>query len=498
MCPRVAILALYAFLSSCAPDTQPVAENQHLLLAGRSFTNEQRYAKARSAYEKALSIDSLDAEVHFELGNLEALLGRIDAAAEAYQAAIIADPTHNRARHNLAVTEADQGRLPRAIELLEQMPSDPPALRTLPLFYAKQGRYDLAEKTLRAALAAGGNPVDIRQQLGQLYLRQGRHTEAQAELGHTLALDSTQVESRRLMGLSHLSQRHYTEALSAFQRVISDRPFHTEAHYNLAAALSALGRRDEAGSALARFEMLSGRAAQIARLRRQLDADPDHLETRLELAYLYRQLGQNAAARTHYRAALLVRPDHLETLVQLSDLLLAEEEADEALELCQRGIALHPKDIRTNKLYFAQGLIGLRRGQYHQARADFEHALALDPSSAEAWNNLGNALLALGQTAQAQRALEAAVNADPSLADAHYNLGSLFLQQGQLDQARRAYLAAMTANSTFARTYYAIATVYQAQGAIPEARQAYQTFIDRWRGDPDFLRQARQKLAQLQ
>ena len=106
--------------------------------------------------------------------------------------------------------------------------------------------------------------------------------------------------------------------------------------------------------------------------------------------------------------------------------------------------------------------------------------------------------MALGQTAQAQRALEAAVNADPSLADAHYNLGSLFLQQGQLDQARRAYLAAMTANSTFARTYYAIATVYQAQGAIPEARQAYQTFIDRWRGDPDFLRQARQKLAQLQ
>ncbi len=498
MCPRVATLALCALLSSCTPDPQPLAENQRLLLAGRSFATEARYAEARSAYEKALAIDSLDAEVHFELGNLEALLGRLDAAAEAYRAAIIADPAHNRARHNLAVTEADRGRLPRAIELLEQMPNDPPALRTLPLFYAKQGRYDLAEKTLHAALAAGGDPVDIRQQLGQLYLRQSRHSEAQAELERALALDSTQVESRRLMGLSHLSQRHYSEALAAFQRVIADRPFHTEAHYNLASALSALGRRDEAERALARFEMLSERAAQIARLRRQLDADPDHLETRLQLAYLYRQLGQNAAALTHYRAAQLVQPDHLETLVQLSDLLLAEGETDEALELCQRGSARHPKDIRANKLYFTQGLIRLRRGQYHQARTDFERALDLDPSSAEAWNNLGNALLALGQTAQAQRALEAAVNADSNLADAHYNLGSLFLQQGQLDQARRAYLAALTADSTFARTYYALAAIYQSQGAIPEARQAYQTFISRWRGDPDFLRQARQKLTQLQ
>ena len=93
--------------------------------------------------------------------------------------------------------------------------------------------------------------------------------------------------------------------------------------------------------------------------------------------------------------------------------------------------------------------------------------------------------------------MEAAVGADSTLTDAHYNLGSLFLQQGQLDQARRSYLAAIAADSTFARTYYALAAVYQAQGAIPQARQNYQTFIERWRGDPNFLRQAHAELAQL-
>ncbi|MDE2704248.1 MAG: tetratricopeptide repeat protein, partial [Gemmatimonadota bacterium] len=75
--------------------------------------------------------------------------------------------------------------------------------------------------------------------------------------------------------------------------------------------------------------------------------------------------------------------------------------------------------------------------------------------------------------------------------------GSLFLQKGQLAQAQRAYRAAIVADSTFARTYYALATVYQAQGAISEARRCYQTFIDKWQGDPDFLLQARERLAQL-
>ena len=71
------------------------------------------------------------------------------------------------------------------------------------------------------------------------------------------------------------------------------------------------------------------------------------------------------------------------------------------------------------------------------------------------------------------------------------------LQQGQLEPARQAYLLAVYADPSFVRSYYALATVYQARGEIAKARQAYQTFIELWQGDPDFLRQARNKLARL-
>ena len=493
----VPLAALWAILSGCGVGSGPEEEGDRLVQAGRNFAEEHRYAEARRAFAEALVLDSLDAAAHCALGDLDARLGRVERAIWAYKAAIAADSTYHRARHNLAVIEADRGHLPLAIKLLEGIPTYVPALRTLPLFYAKQGRYDLAEKGLHAALEVGGEDIDVRQQLGRLYLRQGRYDEARATLDLALAQDSTLAESHRLLGLLHLAERHYPEALAAFHRARALDPHLIEAHYNLSAALLGLGQPTQAQAALARFEALATHAAQVAHLRRQLDADPDHRETRLQLAHHYRQMGRDDDALTHYRAVLLADPDDLEVLISLSGLLLARGENQGVLELCRRGISQHPEDVRTSKLYFTCGYVYMRRNQYQEARTAFEHALALDSSSATAWNNLGHVQLSLGEEVAAQRALASAIAADSTLADAHYNLGSLFLQKGQLDQAQRAYQAAIAADSTFARTYYALATVYQAQGAISEARHCYQTFIDKWQGDPDFLRQARERLAQL-
>ena len=493
----VLIAALWAMLSGCGVGSGSKEESDRLVQAGRDFAEEHRYTEARRAFEKAIALDSLDAAANCALGDLDARLGHIERAVRAYEAAIAADSTYHRARHNLAVIEADRGHLPLAIELLERIPTYVPALRTLPLFYAKQGRYDKAEKGLHTALAAGGEDIDVRQQLGQLYVRQGRYDKARAALSLALAQDSTLAESHRLLGLLHLAERRYPEALAAFRRALALDPHLIEAHYNLSSALLGLGQPTQAQEALARFEALAARAAQVAHLRRQLDADPDHRETRLQLAHHYRQLGRDDNALTHYRAILLADSADLEALILLSGLLLARGEDQEVLELCRRGISQHPEDVRTSKLHFTCGYVYMQRNQYQEARTAFEHALALDPTSAIAWNNLGHVQLSLGEEAAALRALESAIAADSTLADAHYNLGSLFLQKNQLDQAQGAYQAAIAADSTFARTYYALATVYQAQGAISAARRCYQTFIDKWQGDPDFLRQARERLAQL-
>ena len=132
----VPLAALWVFWGGCGPS--PAEEGDRLVETGRTLAAEHCYAEARGAFEKALAIDSLDAAAHCALGDLDARLGHVERAVRAYEAAIAADSTYHRARHNLAVIEADRGRLPLAIELLEHTPTYVPALRTLPLFYAKQ------------------------------------------------------------------------------------------------------------------------------------------------------------------------------------------------------------------------------------------------------------------------------------------------------------------------------------------------------------------------
>ena len=142
------ITTIPVLLVSCSTNDAIPNQAQQLVSTGRSFAGEHRYAEARIAFEKALALDSLDALAHYELGNLDAQLGRLEAAVGAYEAALATDPNFEDARHNLAVIEADRGHLPKAVALLEQLPRHVVALETLALFYVKQGRYGRAEATL--------------------------------------------------------------------------------------------------------------------------------------------------------------------------------------------------------------------------------------------------------------------------------------------------------------------------------------------------------------
>ncbi len=486
-----------AILYGCNQASRSESESQRLLLSGRSLAEDLRFAEARKAYEKSLALDSLNADTHFELGNLNARLGRLNEAIQAYSASVAIDSSHYRARHNLAVIIADQGQLPQAIELLKELYDYNPAFSTLALFYTKQGRYDLAESTLDKALRTNGVHLDERRQLGHLYLRQGRYGEAKIELDHALALDSTQTESHRLLGLLHLAEKRYEQALESFNIAIEYDPYSVEAHYNLASTLTALKHEEKAREALARFDTLSTYAAHIARLRRQLDLDPDDLETHIELAYAYRRLGNDDAALTHYHSALDSHPDNLEAILALSGFMLEHGADTEVIELSRKGIALNPEDTRISNLYFDQGYAHMRNKRYMNAITAFENAVHVDPSLAKAWNNLGNIHIVLGDTAAAQRSFVEAISANPQIAEAHYNLGSIYLENSDLNRAEQAYKAAIGTDSTFARAFYALASIYHKMGRLQEAKQAYRAFIAKWQGDPSFLRQARQQLAGL-
>lgn len=88
-------------------------------------------------------------------------------------------------------------------------------------------------------------------------------------------------------------------------------------------------------------------------------------------------------------------------------------------------------------------------GQRAQARAEFERAVALDPTAAYALSNLCYAWLVDGRAAQAVDACARAVQVDPSLTAARNNLALAHASLGNVDAARGALAAADRATELY-------------------------------------------------
>ncbi|MDE2482182.1 MAG: tetratricopeptide repeat protein [bacterium] len=118
------------------------------------------------------------------------------------------------------------------------------------------------------------------------------------------------------------------------------------------------------------------------------------------------------------------RPAEAETL--LGELAAAPEldATDRAFLLNKRGVAR------------------IALGRAHDAREDFEAALALDPAHVPAIVNLGNLSLEGGDVAAAISQYERAIALDPDYAPAHLNLGAAYKRCGRFaDGVRELRLA---------------------------------------------------------
>jgi Flp pilus assembly protein TadD len=71
--------------------------------------------------------------------------------------------------------------------------------------------------------------------------------------------------------------------------------------------------------------------------------------------------------------------------------------------------------------------------------AAFERALALDPASPQALNNVGVVRRELGRLSESESAFRQVIQLTPGMAFGHYNLGHTLFLQGRFQAAHSAY-----------------------------------------------------------
>jgi Flp pilus assembly protein TadD len=252
-----------------------------------------------------------------------------------------------------------------------------------------------------------------------------RWRDSETLFGHAL-----EVTERNF--LAHNNLGHYfnetgrpAEAMPHLEEAIRIRPDYPTAITNMGRALFLLGRIDEA---FAHFE----RAYALA---------PDDPVVRNNLGFTRQRQGDLAEAERWFRSALEVAPDWAEVHHKLATVLLMAVRPAEAHPHLARAAELEPANTTyrehladlergqgaalTRHLVEAHRQVGLalhERGRPAEAEAHFARIVLLDPSDAEARNDLGFMLALQGRFEEAIAQYEEALRLRPDLELARRNL----------------------------------------------------------------------------
>ncbi|MBV9959772.1 MAG: tetratricopeptide repeat protein, partial [Acidobacteria bacterium] len=207
-------------------------------------------------------------------------------------------------------------------------------------------------------------------------------------------------------GESYLKQQRFQEASIEFRNAIQIDDRFAQAHWGLALAYEGLQRFPES----------------IEELRRTIEFDPNHLDSRVKLAnyYLVGRPPQIDEAERLANEVLQKNPNHIEGIILRASILSAKNRpAEEVLAEINRAIALDPKRIDS---YLSLARFHLNHNDPAKAEETFRRAIQINEGSAAAHTQLGKFLAQLNRTGEAETELQRAVAVEPANRESHLAL----------------------------------------------------------------------------
>ncbi|UPK23775.1 O-linked N-acetylglucosamine transferase, SPINDLY family protein [Bradyrhizobium sp. 195] len=179
------------------------------------------------------------------------------------------------------------------------------------------------------------------------------------------------------------------------------------------------------------------RAFQNARLQKKLKKQADAIISAAASAY-----GQGRYAETEALCRQIVQavPDHFDATHLLGLSVQQGGRLEEAQQLLERAIAIDP---RSHEAYNNLAAVHCALHKFEAARACQEKAIALKPNFPPALTGLGNTLLQMNLPEQAIELYDRAIKLKPDYADALCNRGLAELALGQFERARQSFERAL-------------------------------------------------------
>jgi tetratricopeptide (TPR) repeat protein len=254
---------------------------------------------------------------------------------------VLARHPHGRARYQLGVILAGEGRRDEALALYREAAVDAPdGHYGLGFELAADGKYEEAIAHLREYIRLRPDDVNVVRAhilLGRALINVGRPAEAVEVLQRALVMRPANADAHGLLADAWLRLDRYPEATREYRERIKLVPNDPLAHGSLGVAL--VGQNLDA-EAVTEFE------SAVA-------LTPDDPKARYNLGNALATVGRLDDAVREYRRALAINPNSVATHNALAAVLAHRGEMEEAVAELKRSLELDPKNPETRSDYEA-------------------------------------------------------------------------------------------------------------------------------------------------
>ena len=439
-----------------------------LMRLGSLYIETRQFDKAVESLQAILKIDYNQPIIHFRLGETYLAAGRMEPAMTHYSIATELDPTFLEAKMKLAGLKVDQKQIPQALELYDQViaggrsefletaterkvrlllaagqaaraaEAAEPALELFPdnallMGLAASRRLQAGQTAPARELAeklTSRDPNDPQawSLRGAVELALGENAAAEASLANAVRLDPKDGAALANLGYLAAVRGQKAEARTRFEQALAVRP-------DLAAVLNNLAvlKMDEQPT---EAQELLARASRI---------DTQSSAIRNNMAVSLARAGKLKEAQEGFDSLARSEPTQADWRWNLALVLHAAGDSARAAEILAPSAQEAGADAG---FWQVLGDMYAALGRLDQTDSAYRKALDLDPSvgqgRARILYNLGTiALNRPNRRARAQTILSDALQLDPTLAEAQNNLGCLSFQAGRLDEAKQFFRAAV-------------------------------------------------------
>ncbi len=497
----------------------------HHRALGIRYLTESQYARASSAFEKALAVDRTDRVS--QVGAACALdeLGMTAAATERLRLLLRAGMDDAPTWFALGFCCEKLGELDEAIAAYQTALTLPPPLRNacerLAAIHLKRDEWDQAIQQYEHLCVCEPDDLPAGLTLANLLFHAKRFKEAVQQYEHVIAIEPDNWEARDELAAAYIEEGRYDEAVDVLTDLIERRPECADPHVQLGDLCTKLGRHEHA----------------LASYTQAVELNPDYLEANVKVGVTHLRGGLYKEAAQAFNRAVEINDRLVNAYVGLSVAQQALGKEDEAKQSLQIASGLEPNGTvlfgelarlqlkvtaaEQNERYLSPKAVtlspngppepkvsdvvgqqianlrsALRRHPNHAdvhyrlglllrfdkdlvgAIASFRRAVAINPQYLKALTRLALALYEAGRPHEARDVLQQALDMDPKSVELHYELGLMFAAQGEFSRALDSFEYAAAKQPATLDHVANVALALQNMGLIDRAEAAWCTLCE--------------------